>query len=89
MQQRDRLGARRQRGVVPDERVDPVRLDGLVTADAAAGEGVEAYVGHDADVVGGPAAHPVDVERPRGVLVRRRGDAGSVAASRRARPPSA
>src|SRR5688500_7414447 len=52
-----------------------MRLDGLVTANVAAGEGIEAYVGHDAEVVVGPVAHPVDVERPRGVLVRRRGNA--------------
>jgi hypothetical protein len=65
VEQGDRLGTRGPGGVVADERVDPAGIDGLVTAYVAGGERDEAYVGHHADVVAGPAAHPVDVERPR------------------------
>jgi hypothetical protein len=64
VEQGDRLGTGGLVGVVADEGVDPVWIDGLVTAYVARGEREEADVGHHPDVVPGPPAHPVDVERP-------------------------
>ena len=65
VEQGDRLRSGRVVGVVAHQGVDPVLVDGLVTADAAGGERVEADVGDDARVVAGGVAHPVDEERLR------------------------
>ena len=82
VQQGDRLRTGGQVRVVPHQRVDPLRLDGLVPADAAVGEGVEADVGDHAVMDLRAPAHPVDVERPDRLLVGRRGDVGATSVLR-------